>query len=131
MKKHIKIRPIRVVAFILSSLFLLSSNTFARTNVVNATIDSIEPIYMSHSVQKITKPCQATTPRMAKNCWNVNYKKRISRSLKGYRVKLSYKDKKFTARMRSKPTASQLKIRVRNDLLNQPSSAAINAMVVY
>ena len=41
------------------------------------------------------------------------------------------KGKKFTARMRKKPSNEQLKIRVRNDLLNQPTSVAINASVVY
>jgi hypothetical protein len=120
-----------MVTVALSTVLLISVNAFARTNIVNATIDSIKPIYMNYSVEKITKPCRATAPRMAKNCWNVNYKRKIQKLLKGYRVKLSYKGKIFTTRMRSKPSSDQLKIRVRTDLLSQPSNVAINAMVVY
>jgi len=131
MQKYIKKYPTRIVAVVLGALFLVSGNAFARTTIVSATVDSIEPIYMNYNVEKITKRCQAKTPKMLRNCWNVNYKKRKQISLKGYRVKLSYKGKKFTARMRKKPSNEQLKIRVRNDLLNQPTSVAINASVVY
>jgi len=51
--------------------------------------------------------------------------------LQGYRVKLSYKDNTFTARMLNKPNLDYLKIRVKSDLLNMPSNVAINAAVVY
>jgi hypothetical protein len=41
-----------MVTVALSTVLLISVNAFARTNIVNATIDSIKPIYMNYSVEK-------------------------------------------------------------------------------
>ncbi|MCS5590265.1 MAG: hypothetical protein NZ824_09900 [Candidatus Thioglobus sp.] len=127
MHKGIKQHPNKGIIALLATLFLFSSNVFARTQVINASIDSVEPIYMNYTVEKLIKPCQATAP----DCWNVNYKKRPLKSLQGYRIKLSFDSQQFTARMRAKPQSDQLKIRVSKDLLGQPSKVAMNAAVVY
>ncbi len=127
MHKSIKQYPNKGILALLATLFLFSSNAFARTQVINASIDSVEPIYMNYTIEKLIKPCQTTTP----GCWNVNYKKRTLKSLQGYRVKLSVDGQQFTARMRVKPQGDQLKIRVSKDLLGQPSNVAMNAAVVY
>jgi len=127
MHKSIKQYPNKGILALLATLFLFSSNAFARTQVINASIDSVEPIYMNYTIEKLIKPCQTTTP----GCWNVNYKKRTLKSLQGYRVKLSVDGQHFTARMRVKPQGDQLKIRVSKDLLGQPSNVAMNAAVVY
>jgi hypothetical protein len=127
MHKSVKHNPNKGIIALLATLFLFSSNTFARTQVISADIDSVEPIYMNYKIEKITKPCQSMMP----SCWNVSYKKRALKSLKGYRVKLSFEGQQFTARMREKPKSELLKIRVSKDLLNQPSKVAMNAAVVY
>ena len=110
-------------------LFLLtqSNAAFARTQIINANIDTIEPIYMQYKIEKLVKPCESLSP----GCWKVNYKKRALKSLQGYRIKLSYQGKTFTARMREKPSNTQLKIRVSDDLLKQPNKVAINAALAH
>lgn len=127
MHKDVKRHPIKAVVTLLSVLFLFSNNAFARTQVINANIDSIEPIYMNYKIEKIIKPCQS----MAPGCWNVNYKKREIKSLQGYRVKLSYNGQQFTTRMRTKPSSEQLKIRVSADLLDQSNNVALNATLAH
>ena len=127
MRKDVKQHPIKVVLALLVTLFLLSNNVFARTHVINASIDSVEPIYMNYKIERVVKPCQSMVP----GCWNTGYQKRILKSLQGYRVKLSYEGKQFTARMRAKPEGEQLKIRVSKDLLGQPRKVAMYAAVVY
>jgi uncharacterized protein YcfJ len=127
MFKYIESTSTKGILLVLSTLFLFSNNTFARTHIINANIDSVEPIYMNYKIEKLMTPCQSNEP----GCWNVNYQKRIQKSLQGYRVKLSYEGKRFTARMRRKPNGEQLKIRVRGDLLSKPSRVAVNALAVY
>ena len=127
MHKNVKQHHNNVVLALLATLFLLSNNVFARTHVINASIDSVKPIYMNYKIEKVIKPCQS----MAPGCWNIGYQKRVLKSLQGYRVKLSYEGQQFTARMRAKPEGEQLKIRVSKDLLGQPSKVAMNAAVVY
>ena len=127
MDKCVKQHPNKGVLALLATLFLLSSNTFARTQVIDANIDSVEPIYMNYKIEKLIKPCQS----MASGCWNVSYQKRVLKSLQGYRVKLSFEGQEFTARMRAEPKGEQLKIRVSKDLLGQPSKVAMNATIVY
>ena len=127
MFKYIKSTSTKRILLFLSTLFLFSGNTFARTHIINANIDSVEPIYMNYRIEKLMTPCQSKEP----GCWNINYQKRIQKSLQGYRVKLSYEGKRFTTRMRIKPSGEQLKIRVRGDILNQPSRVAVNATAVY
>ncbi len=127
MFKYIKSTSTKVILLFLSTLFLFSSNTFARTHIINANIDSVEPIYMNYKIEKLMTPCQSKQ----QGCWNINYQKRIQKSLQGYRIKLSYEGKRFTTRMRTKPNGEQLKIRVRGDLLSQSSRVAVNALAVY
>jgi len=127
MIKYIKYNPTKIILILLPTLFFFSSNTFARTHIINANIDSVEPIYMNYKIEKLMTPCQSKEP----GCWNVNYQKRIQKSLQGYRVKLSYEGKRFTTRMRIKPSGEQLKIRVRGDLLSQTSKVAVNSTAVY
>jgi len=112
---------------LLATLIFFSGNIFARTQVIDANVDSIKPIYMNYTIERIVKPCQTKTP----SCWNVAYQQRSLKSLQGYRVKLSYQDQQFTARMRAKPEGEQLKIRVSTDLLGKASNLAMNAAVVY
>jgi uncharacterized protein YcfJ len=127
MHKGVKQHPNKGILALLAMLLFLSSNTFARTQVIDANIDLVKPIYMNYKVEKFIKPCQS----MAPGCWNVSYQKRALKSLQGYRVKLSYEGQQFTARMRVKPKGEQLKIRVSKDLLGQTSKIAMNAAVVY
>ena len=127
MIKYIKYNPTKIILILLPTLFFFSSNTFARTHIINANIDSVEPIYMNYKIEKLMTPCQSKEP----GCWNINYQKRIQKSLQGYRVKLSYEGKRFTTRMRIKPSGEQLKIRVRGDLLSQTSRVAVNSTAVY
>ena len=127
MRNGVKQYPNKIRIALLATLFLLSSNAFARTQVIDANIDSVEPIYMNYKIEKLIKPCQSMTI----GCWNVSYQKRVLKSLQGYRVKLSFEGQKFTARMRAEPKGEQLKIRVSKDLLGQPSKVAMNATIVY
>jgi uncharacterized protein YcfJ len=127
MFKFIKSTSTKGILLFLSTLFLFSNNTLARTHIINANIDSVEPIYMNYKIEKLMTPCQSKEP----GCWNVNYQKRIQKSLQGYRIKLSYEGKRFTTRVRNKPNGEQLNIRVRGDLLSQPSRVAVNARAVY
>ena len=107
---------------------LLSLGATANTQVINAQVESVEPIYMNYTLRKVTQPCQAYSP----NCYRVSYQQKTSKSLAGYRIKLSYKDREFTTRMSKQPvTGDMLNIRVRSDVLSKPSSVAINAAVVY
>jgi len=122
-KKH----PNKGIFILLATLLFFSSNAFARTQVIDANIDSVKPIYMNYKIEKITRPCQS----VMSSCWNVTYQQRALKSLQGYRVKLSYAGQQFTARMREKPKSKQLKIRVSTDLLGKPSNLAMNAAVVY
>ncbi|HIM95360.1 MAG TPA: hypothetical protein EYM53_01925, partial [Gammaproteobacteria bacterium] len=108
MDKDVKQRPNKGLLALLATLFILSSNAFARTQVIDANIDSVEPIYMNYKIEKLIKPCQS----MIIGCWNVSYQKRALKSLQGYRVKLSFEGQQFTARMREKPSGEHLKIRV-------------------
>ncbi len=125
MQKHVKSYPARLILSCLIPL-LISFNSQAKTQVVKAKIDGIEPIYMTYKMKKVIKPCQS----MAPGCWHVNYIKQNYKVLKGYRVKLSYKDKLFTTRMRAKPTIDFLNVRIREDLLNKNSTVALNVSVV-
>ncbi len=127
MDKDVKQRPNKGLLALLATLFILSSNAFARTQVIDANIDSVEPIYMNYKIEKLIKPCQSMTI----GCWNVSYQKRVLKSLQGYRVKLSFEGQQFTARMREKPSGEHLKIRVSRDLLGQPSKLAMNATIAY
>jgi len=127
MCKDVKKYPNKGILALLATLFLFSSNVFARTHVINASIDSIEPIYMNYKIERIIKPCQS----MATGCWNVGYQKRVLKSLQGYRVKLSFEGQQFIARMRAKPEGEQLKIRVSKDLLGNPGKVTMSAAIVY
>ncbi|MEO1890533.1 MAG: hypothetical protein ABGX45_02465 [Candidatus Thioglobus sp.] len=127
MRKDVKQHPNKGIFALLTLLFLFSSNAFARTYVINASIDSVEPIYMNYKIERVVKPCQS----MAPGCWKVGYQKRILKSLQGYRIKLSFEGQQFTARMRTKPESEQLKIRVSKDLLGQSNKVAMNAAIVY
>jgi len=127
MPKGVKRHCNKRILALLATLFFLSSNTFARTQVIDANIDSVKPIYMNYKIEKLIKPCQL----MTSGCWNVSYQKRVLKSLQGYRIKLSYEGQQFTARMRAKPKGEQLKIRVSKDLLSRPSKVAMSAAVVY
>ena len=127
MDKCVKQHPNKGVLSLLATLFMLSSNAIARTQVIVANIDLVEPIYMNYKIEKLIKPCQSMTP----GCWNVSYQNRVLKSLQGYRVKLSLEGQEFTARMRAEPKGEQLKIRVSKDLLGQPSKVAMNATIVY
>jgi hypothetical protein len=127
MDKCVKQDPNKGVLALLATLFMLSSNAIARTQVIVANIDLVEPIYMNYKIEKLIKPCQSMTP----GCWNVSYQNRVLKSLQGYRVKLSFEGQEFTARMRAEPKGEQLKIRVSKDLLGQPSKVAMNATIVY
>ena len=127
MDKGVKQHPNKGVLALLATLFMLSSNAIARTQVIVANIDLVEPIYMNYKIKRVIKPCQS----MASGCWNVSYQKRVLKSLQGYRVKLSFEGQQFTARMRAEPKGEQLKIRVSKDLLGQPSKVAMNATIVY
>jgi len=127
MDKCVKQDPNKGVLALLATLFMLSSNAIARTQVIVANIDLVEPIYMNYKIEKLIKPCQSMTP----GCWNVSYQNRVLKSLQGYRVKLSFEGQEFTARMRAEPKGEQLKIRVSKDLIGQPSKVAMNATIVY
>jgi len=127
MDKGVKQHPNKGILLFIATLFILSSNAFARTQVIDANIDSVEPIYMNYKIEKLIKPCQSMTI----GCWNISYQKRVLKSLQGYRVKLSFEGQQFTARMREKPSADHLKIRVSKDLLGQPSKLAMNATIAY
>jgi len=127
MDKCVKQDPNKGVLALLATLFMLSSNAIARTQVIVTNIDLVEPIYMNYKIEKLIKPCQSMTP----GCWNVSYQNRVLKSLQGYRVKLSFEGQEFTARMRAEPKGEQLKIRVSKDLLGQPSKVAMNATIVY
>jgi len=127
MRKGVKQHPNKIRIALLATLFLLTSNTFARTQVIDANIDSVEPIYMNYKIEKLIQPCQSMKP----GCWNISYQNRVLKSLQGYRVKLSYEGQQFTAHMREKPEGDLLKIRVSKDLLDLPSKTAMNASVVY
>ncbi len=122
--------PAKSVVMIAILLTSLASNVSAvdhKTKVIKANITNIEPIYMSYTLKKVSQPCASR----ARGCWNVSYQKVAAKALKGYRVKLSYKNNTFTARMQKKPTKDYLNIRVKSDLLTMPSTIAINAAVVY
>lgn len=125
MQKHVKNYPVRLILALLIPL-IISLNSQAKTQVVKAKIDAIEPIYMTYKMKKVIKPCESMVP----GCWHVNYVKENYKVLKGYRVKLSYKDKLFTTRMRAKPTIDYLNVRIREDLLNTNSAVALNVSVV-
>ncbi|MDG2354137.1 MAG: hypothetical protein P8L86_04920 [Gammaproteobacteria bacterium] len=98
-----------------------------KTSVIKADIIHIDPIYMNYTLKKISTPCESGQL----GCWNVSYQKRVAKVLKGYRVKLTYNNNTFTARMQNKPDEDHLKIRVKSDLLVMPNTVAINASVVY
>jgi hypothetical protein len=125
-----KLFPAKSMVLLFTAMVSLSTTTIANshnTKVIQADIIGIEPIYMNYTLTKISTPCASG----ARNCWNVSYKKKASKVLKGYRVKLAYYDNTFTARMQKKPTDEYLKIRVKSDLLTMPSTVAINGSVVY
>ncbi len=112
---------------LVTGLVLLGS-THANTQIINAQIESVEPIYMNYTLKKVIQPCQTYSP----NCYRVSYQQNTSKSLAGYRIKLSYEGREFTTRMSKQPnTGEMLNIRVRSDLLDEPSSVAINAAVAY
>ena len=122
--------PMQSVVVMLALFIGLIGNAIANnhtTEVIKANIVNIEPIYMNYTLKKVTAPCNSGES----GCWNVSYQKEVAKVLKGYRVKLSYNDNTFTARMLNKPTQDYLKIRVKSDLLVMPSTVAINAAVVY
>ncbi len=122
--------PAQQLATVVVVFLSLMGNASAidhRTQIIKADVVNVEPIYMSYTLQKISTPCQSGV----RGCWNVSYQKKAAKILKGYRVKLSYNDSTFTARMAKKPQNESLDIRVKSDLLSMPSTVAINAAVVY
>ncbi|SHN91206.1 hypothetical protein BHECKSOX_1447 [Bathymodiolus heckerae thiotrophic gill symbiont] len=122
--------PAKIMATFLVALASLSASAFVvdhKTEVIQAGITGVEPIYMNYTLKKVSTPCASGV----RNCWHVSYEKKSSKVLKGYRVKLSYNNNTFTARMLKKPTKEHLNIRVKSDLLTMPSTVAINASVVY
>ncbi|ALE52499.1 hypothetical protein SP60_04270 [Candidatus Thioglobus autotrophicus] len=130
LKKSTRLFPAQKIATIVLLFFTLiggASATNHTTEVIKADVIGIEPIYMNYTLKKVATPCDSGKPR----CWNVSYQKEVAKVLKGYRVKLSYKNNTFTARMLNEPTQDYLKIRVKSDLLVMPSTVAINAAVVY
>jgi hypothetical protein len=98
-----------------------------KTQVIEASIIHIDPIYMNYTLKKISTPCASGKH----GCWDVSYQKKAAKVLRGYRVKLSYNNNTFTARMQRKPIEDSLRIRVKSDLLVMPHTVAINAAVVY
>ncbi|MBC8493579.1 MAG: hypothetical protein ISR70_02785 [Candidatus Thioglobus sp.] len=117
-----------VALFIALFALIGSASAFNhKTEVIKADVTNIEPIYMNYSLQKVSTPCASGV----RGCWEISYQKKAAKVLKGYRVKLSYKNNTFTARMQNKPADDYLNIRVKSDLLVIPSTVAINAAVVY
>jgi hypothetical protein len=98
-----------------------------KTEVIQANITGINPIYMNYTIKKVDTPCHSNAP----DCWHISYKKETAKVLKGYRVKLAYNDNIFVARMQNKPTQEYLNIRIKSDLLTRPREVAINAVVAY
>ncbi len=119
--------PVKKIALLLVLSFFAFSNAVAQTKVITADITNIEPIYMNYTLNKVTTPCQSREP----GCWRVEYQKKAAKVLQGYRIKLVHKNSQFTTRMSTKPNNKQLQIRVRSDLIDQPSNVAINAAVAY
>ena len=119
--------PYRSVVALFTLLLSIFSGAQANTQIIDADIHNVEPIYMNYTVKKVMIPCQSHTP----GCYQVSYQKQNTKALKGYRVKLSHQGKNFTTRMLNKPISDKLRIRVRSDLLKQPSTVAINAAVAY
>jgi len=118
----------KIAAIILFTTLIGSASAFNHTTeVIKADVVNIEPIYMNYTLKKVIEPCSTG----AYGCWNVSYQKKAAKVLKGYRVKLTYNNNTFTARMLNEPTQSYLNIRVKSDLLVMPSTVAINAAVVY
>ncbi len=130
LKKSTLLFPMQKVTIALALFVTLIGNAGANnhtTEVIKANVINIEPIYMNYTLKKVATPCDSGES----GCWNVSYQKEVAKVLKGYRVKLSYKNNTFTARMLNEPTQDHLKIRVKSDLLVMPSTVAINAAVVY
>lgn len=130
LQKSALLLPMQKIIIALVLFVTLIGNSIANahtTEVIKASVINIEPIYMNYTLKKVVTPCDSRKP----GCWNVSYKKETAKVLKGYRVKLSYKNNTFTARMLNEPTDEYLKIRVKSDLLVIPSTVAINAAVVY
>ena len=130
LQKSALLLPMQKITIALFLFVTLIGNSIANahtTEVIKASVINIEPIYMNYTLKKVVTPCDSRKPR----CWNVSYEKETAKVLKGYRVKLSYKNNTFTARMLNEPTDEYLKIRVKSDLLVIPSTVAINAAVVY
>ena len=131
MLTNLILNPANKIVLFTALLFGIHSITNANghhTQVINADVINIEPIYMNYTLQKVSSPCKT---RQVRNCWNISYQKKASKTLQGYRISLSYKDNKFTTRTLHKPTQAKLKIRVKSDLLAYPSNVAINAAVAY
>lgn len=120
-------QKIATTIILLTTLIGSASAINHKTEVIKADVVNIEPIYMNYTLTKVTEPCSTGV----QGCWNVRYQKKAAKVLKGYRVKLTYNDNIFTARMLNEPTESYLNIRVKSDLLAMPSTVAINAAVVY
>ncbi len=127
MQKQMFKAPYSGIAAVFTLLLSLFSSAQANTQIIDADIHNVEPIYMNYTVQKVITPCQSQAP----GCYQVSYQKQNSKVLQGYRVKLSHQGKSFTTRMLNKPASDKLRIRVRSDLLEQPSTVAINAAVAY
>ncbi len=131
MLKNLIANPAKKIVLFAALLFGIHSTVIANgyhTQVINADVVSVEPIYMNYTLQKVSSPCKA---RQVRNCWNISYQKKASKVLQGYRISLSYKDNIFTTRTLHKPSQDKLRIRVKSDLLAYPSNVAINAAVAY
>jgi hypothetical protein len=124
---QLPIQKITAIIVLSTALIGNASATNHNTEIIQADIVNVEPIYMNYTIEKVTTPCDSG----ARNCWNVRYQKKAAKVLKGYRVKLSFNDNTFTARMLNKPKEDYLDIRIKSDLLVMPSTVAINAAVVY
>lgn len=124
---QLPIQKIATIIALFTALIGSATATMHNTEIIQANVVNVEPIYMNYTLEKVTAPCASG----ARNCWNVSYQKKTAKVLKGYRVKLSFNDNTFTARMLNKPEKDHLDIRVKSDLLVMPSTVAINAAVVY
>ena len=98
---------------LLFALLLYPNYVHAKTQVILADITSVEPIYLNHSLEKSVAPCMGKV--IQQDCWRFNYTRNNTKSLKGFRVTLSYNGYTFISRTSSIPEVKQLLIRVRGD----------------
>jgi len=75
---QLPIQKIVTIIALFTALIGSATATMHNTEIIQANVVNVEPIYMNYTLEKVTAPCASG----ARNCWNSELSEKNSQSVK-------------------------------------------------